>query len=563
MNKDIVKKVIDSDPESAVRIITAQDPSTAYELIFEHADPPAVAKAMLFEDVYLLVKSVGKEDAIDLLEMLDIEKIQGFLDLDCWDKDRLSAARAHEWLTIMMEFSDERFLRQMKEMDDYLKVAIFKPFAETIKIEEPDENPFLEIEDIFVTPDIHYAVRLSGTEDQKKLAYEALIRIYRLDMEHFYWLLEGIYWETSIELEEYAYQEKAYRLSARGFPDYYSALEVFATVDPDKYKPQTKYTDDDDMPGDQRENSMFLEKQEQSDSLLRRCLAHLGPKADSVQVELMTLVNMVSLAHRLSFSDIFEIARMAQRVNGYLGIGIEHLAGENIENGAALLLEKRLLDLYKIGRSLVLKESRKLRAQVRKTMPDPQKPKNLLLDSPHIEFVEGILQIEPTIIEQDGSERFISNSKDLAEIKERIESIVQIVRIMVDHFEFTTESLRSLKVLGTNQQSRADVLYTQLFCTSFANDMLGKDFTFEPLSQSDCMSLGDRIESAGDDATINQTDKKKMYDWLAEKEGELLPFTTDYLESMFSKMATELSLFIKQDAHDIRYVSSLIIKQQI
>lgn len=560
MDKKIVKKIIDSDPETAVQIITSLDPVTAYDLIFEHPDPPAVAKAIPFEDAYLLVKGVGETDALDFLEMLDVEKIQGFLDLDCWDKDRLSASKAHEWLTILMEFSDGRFLKQMKEMDNYLKVAIFKPFAETIKIEEPDENPFYEVEDIFVTPDNRYAIRFSGTEDQKKLAYEAIIRIYRLDLKHFYWLLEGIYWETFIELEEYAYQDKTARLSARGFPDYYSALEIFATVDPEKFSPPDKYTDDGKVPGDKRENSMFLEKQKHGDSLLRRCLLHLGVNAGPVQIELITLVNMVSLANQLSFSDIFEIGQTALRVDGYLSLAIEYLSGDNLDTGAKLLSDKRLLDLYKIGRSLVLKETRKLRTHVRKAAIDPTTTKHLLLGSPYHEFVDGMLRIDPTIVDEDGSERFVSDLQVLSEARKRIDAIIQIIRIMVDHFGFTAQSVRSTRILGTNQPSRVDVLYTQLFCTSFVNDMLGRDFLPEPLSREECLKIASQLEPKGEDMAIARADKDKMYKWLAEKESRLHSLTKDYFESLFEKMAIELSVFEKSIERDVRFISSLIIK---
>lgn len=559
MNKELVKQVIEADPDRAVRLLSAQDPKTAYELIFEHPDPPAVARALPFEDAYLLVKAIGETDALALLEMLDAEQIQGFFDLDCWSKDRLSTDRLVEWTTILLEFDDDRFMLQMKKMDEYLQVAIIKSFVEVIKIEEPDENPFLEVQNVFVTPDNRYALRFSGGDEQIRLFYELMMRIYRLDLALFYWLLESVYWEQMSLLEESAYQEKVGRLEARGFPEYYSAIEVLAVVDPDRFVPRQKILPAK-PPGTDVPSSMFLAKYDYADSLLRRALAAMPQGLETVQVELMVLINTVIIAQRLSFDDFVRIGRQAQRVDGFLSLALERQSAGDVTIAAKVLAENRVLDLYKIGRSLVIRPGRKLKILLPKICADAKSLDRLLFEGYLANFIEGMLQRDPVLAQGQGIETFFSTLAHVDTATARVEALYQITRILHDHLGFAPAGLADLNLLGTNQVGMASIFYTQLFGTAFSNDLLGREFRPVPLDSSDCHALAKMIEPAGEGPTIAQVHRDRFYAWFRGNEGEPAQDARAYFENLFGKMASQLTVFAGSGSDDVRYLTSLIVK---
>lgn len=552
--------MMDADPDQAVRIIASVDPKSAYDLIFEHPNPPAVAKAIPFEDAYLLVKAVGEIDTIDLMEMMDEKKVLGFFDLDCWNKDRISIPELMDWISIIMEFNDTRFMAQISVMDESLKLAILKSFIEVIKIEEPDENPFLETKDVFVTPDNRYALRISGTEDQKRIINELMMRIYRLDLNLFYWVLEGIYWESMSELEEYAYREKTGRLSWKGFPEYYDALEVFTIVDPDKFQPVAKSIKTNPVSDQNESGSMFLAEYEYADSLLRRALPHVGDALEQVQLEIMSLVNMVSIGHRLSFADFQEVGKRVRMVDGYLSLGLEKLAGTDVKIAAAALGRMRLIDVYKVGRSLVIMAARPLKGLIAKISSDGKSLDKTLLEPRLAEFAELMIQRDPELLDANGDRVFFENFNQLEYAGEMAGSLEQIVNLFHNHLKLTHDTLAEISLLGTNQQSRAAILYGTLFCTAFANDMLQKEFAPIPLTIDDCLKLSEMIKNEANVGQLPKDAVEEFFAWAKENDGKIYNASRKYFTSLFEQMASQLISFGSTSRLDPRYVSILIIK---
>lgn len=560
MDKDLAKRVFDADIKTALNLVTSLEPKAAYDLIFEHSDPPALAREMSFEDAYLIVKSVGETDAVAFLEMMDADKIQGFFDLDCWFKDRLSKDKLIEWLNILDEFEDDRFLAQVLAMDSYLQVAMIKSFADVIKIEEPDENPFLDVEDAFITFDNRYAVKMKGSAEEKSRIYEFLMRIYRLDLDRFHWTLEAVYWETPMELEEYAYREKVGRLQERGFPEYYETLEVFSTVDPKRYEAGDKVISKEDEEDELIRASSYLVKFEFDDSLLRRGLTLMTKGMNQVQVELMTLINKICIANRLSFTDFSEVANSVKRADSFISLAIENKVGNDAYAAASMLEKKSLMDLYKIGRSMVIREGRSLRTLLPKICTDTISPDRVMFDSPMTEFIEGMLKRDPYFFNTAGQKQSISSLAVLADVKNRIRILFSVAKVMHDLFEFTPQKVRALTLIGTNQPNPMVITYTPLFCTCFANDMLGRPFAPAAVNDLDCLEIYNLLEEQGETLVVPQAARAKFHTWLDSQLDQVDDSVRQYFEDQFTEMAAQLITFAKAPYRDVRYISSLIVK---
>jgi hypothetical protein len=281
---------------------------------------------------------------------------------------------------------------------------------------------------------------------------------------------------------------------------------------------------------------------------------------EETQVELMTLVNMASVAHQLSFSDYMEVGRMAQVVDGFVSLALEHLAGNDAEAAAGVLSEKRLVDLFRIGRSMAVKQGRLLKVLLAKAAKDGTTAGTTLLEPQFVEFIDGMVQRIPVLLDAQGKETFISSLEQLHAIRETIDALTQIVNIMHDHFHFTPDSLHDLTLLGTNQPDKSSILYTQLFCTAFVNDALGRPYTPATLSNDDCKQFADTLIQEEGAARLPEGSRAKFFAWLGNQVDTILPQTQKYFESLFAQMAGELRVFARSKDRDVRYLSTLIAK---
>ncbi len=554
---DLADRVERAAPDEAARIILQAGWKQAGELIFEHPEPEDVVRAIPEEDIYLLIKQTGETDALDIFALASSEQVQAVFDFDCWDQDQLSEKHSKHWFKILMEMEDDIFIDRLRGLDISLLVLFCKRRIEVLKFEEIVDDVEIYGPNAFLTPDRRYMLVYNGDESTLHFIHAFTQRIYRLEMDFYYYLLEAIYWESISGLEENAFEDRTNRMEGRGFPDYYSAIEIFAPVNPEKFHPGVKiqWKGEEERYGiGQLRQSHCIDLYRDAGSFLNRLLAMDFPGKQDTVAEAISIANMVAVAEKVSFADLEGVKAVVEGSNGYLNIGLEYIAGDKIDKGIDTLRNARLADIYRIGRSLVGRLGKRAQALVRKAAVDGKSKDLLMLDSPHQEFVLALLNKEPRSGET--GKRFAC-IREVEEASTRLDELRRVVDILHDECGLTKETLDAIPMLGLNQSDKNSLGYAALFCTAYANDICQKPFAPMPLQVKDLPKLMSRFGLVEGKWVLTETAGAEFDHWLEERSALDLRC---YFDEFLAVMAEELGLASKKRRPDVRYLSSLLME---
>lgn len=550
--------VVASHPKKAARLIMGATWKDAHRLIFEHPQPDRVMSYLPVEDAYRLIKQIGETDAVELFELATDEQVQGVFDFECWDKDRFNDKSAVHWFRVMNAVSDEVFESRIRELDFQFVVLFFKRRMAVERFDEIWDGDLPSDPKHYMPPDRRHLITYLGKPDEIGLTHEVTQRIFRLDHDMYYRIIEAVYWESPTELEEWTYQDRAGRMADRGFPEYFSAIEIFSPVNPDLFKPAAKAAMTGMADGDDAEASRtrYLQRYEHQDTFLHRMLARDFPGRDEAVIEVAGIVNMVSVGERISFADAEALRRVVVSVDGYLNIGLEHVTGGDEGEAVRTLSSVRLADVYRIGRGLVRRLGERARALLPKATADGNGLRFLLIDPPHRDFIEALLKAEPKLAVAENASEPFTTAAQVAQTSERLRLWERMSELMHDVCGFTPEAIAAIPMLGLNHDNALALTYRTLFSTSYANDRLGRPFTPAPLKADDVAPLRERFDfdgapRLGDAAVI------EFRQWLAARDAaELWPL----FEDIFTVLAQELDLTRASRRPDVRYVSSLLLE---
>ncbi|MCB9476010.1 MAG: hypothetical protein H6685_04005 [Deltaproteobacteria bacterium] len=552
--------VVNAEPVEAARIILGANWRDARDLIIEHPDPEAVMAAIPEEDAYLLIRQIGEIDAVDIMELATTEQVQAVFDFDCWEKDRLSVKPARHWFAVMMDFSDDAFIRHVKNMDLGFIVLFAKRHMEVMRFDELIDSDVPLGPNTFMPPDRRHLITYHGTEDQIRLVHEFTQRLYRLDNQFYYYLIEAVVWEAVTNIEEDAFQDRKGRMADRGFPDYFDAIEVLAPIDVAKFKPGKKISPAR-LPEDQVAESgrhKMLVASAGGDTLLKRLLATDFDGRESVLVEIIGVANMVNVAERVSFADLEAVRDLIEATDGYLNIGLEYLTDRNEKLALKTLLEYRLIDLYRVGRSLATKLGKRAKKLLPLAAADGASRKFLLLNGAHRDFLLGLLQKEPVYHRagQDEARRF-SDVRLVDEATARLKQLDTFIHLMHDTLGFTAEALEKMRMLGLNHDDAMGLTYRTLFATAYANDLLGREFAPKAITVNDLPAVYSGFDLTATPPRLTDEAVGQLREWLAARDVEDL---FGLFEEIFNDMAEELAVAKSHRRPDVRFISSLLME---
>lgn len=317
------------------------------EIILADKDGKELAGALQPMDLYLLIKEMGKEDAMQLIEFSTPEQFRFCLDMELWEKWSFSGKTAVEWLASLMEAGEERVMEQLSRLDFELLLLICKKELAVgggIGDQLSDEERITEWDHTF--DDIFYITFRDREHEQ--LMGRFLDVIFRNDHALYLGLMEGVKNEIESELEELAYRFRSGRLADLGFPELEEALSIFNYLDPETFIPG----------GDKQSFPVDAETHlpvplPQGDSLFRRALALAG--SERVYEEFNFLVNAAMVAEQASFADRETMETVLGRVCGWLNIALEHLSYGDVEKAARILNGEYLKRLFQLGYSILFR----------------------------------------------------------------------------------------------------------------------------------------------------------------------------------------------------------------
>lgn len=539
--EDFAATMAKAAPDDGVQLLAGQTADDAFALILEHPEPAKIVELLPVQEAYLMLHEIGAEDALTLLELATPEQVQGFIDIDCWDKDRLNQAKARTWMLLLNELNDEAFLRNIHEMDLAMLVTFCGEHLRVHKIENPDDDITIDGPS-FLTPDRRYLVQYICREEHSKLINAVMMRIYTHDFDFFHYLLEAVYWETGAEVEELAYRQRRERMDMRTIPEYYTALEIMTTVDLKTFSPPRKTAPSalSEEPGSKVSSRHYLTRYEHEDSLLRRLLADSFSERDGIALEVMELANMAVVAHEVSFIDLDKVRRLVAMTDGLLNIGLQYLAGNDVPNARQTMIFHRALDIHKIGRTLVVDLARRVRSLPQRTTVDGKSPAQLMLDGPERDLVLGLLQ--PHLVRLVDGKEEIWNDLDQVRLGEtQLVGIEALVDLMHDKIGFTPEFVSHLFLSRANIDQVAELTYRVLFNTFRCHDLLGRTPAPTPLAPVDIEALRALLETVDGKPSLPAAKLAELKAWVREAAGDRADQVQGILDRYQRALAKELA----------------------
>jgi hypothetical protein len=353
----------------AALLARSQPPRQRLDVILSHPAAASLVARMPIEDFYFLVKDLGVADSAELLGFATAEQLRGCLDFDIWERDHVVILRILAWLRVLCsEVAATRFVEAIRAIDIELLAFLFASFARVYDRtlgEEPDEGGTLPS---FGTPDTFFTLEIEADSDTTQILEQFLDRLYAVDAELARRILLEAKWGMVSELEESSYRWRSGRMSDLGFIEYYEAIEVYRYLSPQgagaapssRWQAAAPHESPTVLP------AVFAASLA-SESFLNRVLAQL---ADARLVEdlggaLLSLLNRVLAADRVDPAELDAVQETVARARDTLSLGLEHLAGGDVPQAAAVLRQRPLIEIFRIGFSLGIdlqREARKLRA---------------------------------------------------------------------------------------------------------------------------------------------------------------------------------------------------------
>ncbi len=288
--------------------------------IYSAEAPEVVVKSLPAQTLYYCIKDQGLESSVELIMLATLEQTRTFLDLDLWNKDKVSEENFFSWLLLDDDEGGLSILQKILKVIDLKVLSLILSAYVTVETnEEPTDAPPAPG---FYTPDQGHTWILISHEDPDK--FFALGRILALlfetSPEVFYQVLSIPTVSTPSALEEDSYQDKLKRLAAEGIPDLEFASEVISPKKIDKFK--------------------------EPKSELKASAGLLVNFKDDDREELALILNALVVHFNLPFYEIEQIKIGEEFIVGCINIALEKASSSNsirelFQEGLYYVLELR------------------------------------------------------------------------------------------------------------------------------------------------------------------------------------------------------------------------------
>ncbi len=334
--------------EEQVQHILGLDPHLQQSLLMLSEKAIEVTRSLPVEEVYHLIKEVGKEDSLLVLSMVSSDQLQYFFDVEWWQGDKYLPKQALDWMVLLDQCQDPETLEWFLNEDFEQKVVFFQAIIKVFKQDEmTDSYEGVEGLESF-SPDGVYDIffKVENSKEIKKL----IILLIEKDANVLYNLLEAVIWYPVTPTIELAYQSKLSRTAERGIPGLQEAMGIYSRLDPEVLKlkvpslqeiPVSRFGFSPRYPLAYLDETLFF----------ARCLATLEntSRAETLRWELVCLANKVIVADGLDLSSTDVRQRAMRKTLGYINIGLELGAEGDINKGTALLDQVWIQSFFQVG----------------------------------------------------------------------------------------------------------------------------------------------------------------------------------------------------------------------
>jgi hypothetical protein len=360
------------------------------DLILDQPNPAALVRALPADDLYLTIQEIGLGDAVELVQLASPEQFRVFLDLTCWEGNRVDPRKALPWLRAARSGAFEspraaaRWKAKLARLDPEVLNLVLRETLRVYEVEK-DEDPQITSDHFMRTPDGRFVVEFEAEGAEYAAVRGLLDDLLAEDPFKAARLLSAIRWELPSELEETALRWRTGRLADLGYPSLEEALSWFARPAPSAASAPAGTPS--------RPAGFFLQRIGRG-SLLARAAARLTQEErEHLELELVTAANAVLVADAVDPSNHEAVQGAVEVGRAYVEMGLELASSQDEARAAEVLATTAVKVLFQrgFGRVLELKwrAERLLKSGQAGTAESP------LLDAPLGEMLSALARRRP------------------------------------------------------------------------------------------------------------------------------------------------------------------------
>lgn len=324
------------------------------KVILELPNARQVVEELAPTDFFWLVKKIGEEDSLPLLEMASKEQWQHLMDLEVWRKDRIRMDQVALWLKRLHGVDAERLVQWLLEEGSLLANFFLGRLLDlTVRDHDTDEVP-----EGFFSLDAVYYLRVRDPE-QEDWIRELMADIARLDYGGYQRLVLGLLEYLPSEAEEELYRLRSVRLAEQGFLPWEEAQAVYSPLSPEALvEGRPEVAGALELVDEERDlvPMIPLDKGEIGGLLARVLEGIQDPLSlDRIRLEFAALANQIISAEGIAVSDLEVMSRACRRAASYLNLGLEGLSCGDMFRAAELVAGRALVSIFRVGYGMALK----------------------------------------------------------------------------------------------------------------------------------------------------------------------------------------------------------------
>ncbi len=324
--------------------------------ITEQKNPRKLVQSLPSADFFWLVKKVGEEDCLPLLELASEAQWQYLLDLEIWRKDRVDTADTWAWIKRLQQADSKRLVRWLFREGETL--ASYQLFRSIEVIVGSQDDEVYDLPEGFFSLDGVFHIRVTDSEHRE--AIENIMRVMaKEDYVRYHALLLSLAGVIPTELEDMMLRLRNVRLAEHGFLPREEAMSVYAPLDPSALS----FEKTEVLPG-------IFEDEEiralvpalplyhtDAENMLTEATSKIEDPVfmDKIRLEFAGLCNQIMSADGLLVPEIDVLVRSCQRAARVLNLALERLCGKDRSRAEQVLRSHSFVDLFRVGFGLTLK----------------------------------------------------------------------------------------------------------------------------------------------------------------------------------------------------------------
>jgi len=332
---------------------------------------------------------------------------------------------------------------------------------------------------------------------------------------------------------ESVYQQRSGRLLDMGIPDPFTAQKVYAWLDPEDYREDRPVklapgTSEISAPG-------FTMTLARPKGLLAEVLA--DGIDEGLAWEMANVVNKVILADRIDMGNVEQVSNVVAKVDAYLNLGLEWLAGTDVDEARTCMTDCYCEDLFRLGFSLTMRLKRRGDI-VGKSSVAPY------LDHNARACLSALHQFPPLFFEgvadsTQGGTRLFASLAEIGMVEQWLGRMELQRQLFEDVLHFPMPDPNVIDLSGCHPDNVDDITLVDFFLTSLANKLLGREFQPLPIAEEELAGLHGMVSQSG---VLNPRLREETVKWLGslmDGGGDFATYCLDIWEEEFCSIGFE------------------------